>query len=284
VMRALSILDTAMWDLNARSAGLPLHKYLGALHPDKVPAYASGGYSLEGKTPKKLGEEMAHYVSLGFKAVKMKTGRLSPREEEDRLKAAREAVGPDIELMMDVNNAWSDVTEALQYVRRFEKYAPYYVEEPFSVDDIDSHARLARSTPIPIATGEIEAGRWRFKELLDKGAAAILQHDALVCGGISEWRRIAAMAAGYGVVICPHWFHDLHAPLTACTPNARYVELFPDDQVLNFRRVVDRQLEFKDGYLILHQEPGLGFSFDAAAVEKFAIRRDGRDAWLTIGK
>lgn len=284
VMRAISILDTALWDLNARSAGLPLHRYLGAARLDRVPAYASGGYYLEGKTPSMLAAEMAQYVSLGFKAVKLKVGKLAPAAEEDRLRAVREAVGPDVEVMLDANNAWSDVTEALQTIRRFEKYEPYFIEEPFSPDDIDSHARLARCTPIPVATGEIEAGRWRFKELLDKGGAAILQADALVCGGITEWRRIAAMAAGYGVPVCPHWFHDVHAPLVAATPNARYVEFFWDDQVLNFRRLVDRQLEHKDGHVILHQGPGLGFGFDEAQVGKYAITKTRQNPWTVIEK
>ncbi|MES2185418.1 MAG: mandelate racemase/muconate lactonizing enzyme family protein [Pseudomonadota bacterium] len=268
-MRALSALDTALWDLNARSAGLPLHRFLGAVELDTVPAYASGGYYLDGKTPAMLGEEMASYVAKGFNAVKMKTGRLSPREEEDRLKAARDAVGPEVELMMDCNNGWSDVTQALQYIRRFEAYNPYFIEEPFGPDDIDSHAKLARLTRIPVATAEIGYGRWFHKELLDKGAAAILQTDAAVCGGITEWRRIAATAASYGAVMCPHWFHDLHAPLVAATPNARYVEFFWDDQVLNFRRLVDRQLEHRNGRVVLHREPGLGFGFDDKAVDKY---------------
>lgn len=282
VMRALSIIDTALWDLNARAAALPLHKYLGAVHMDSVPAYASGGYYVDGKSPDDLAAEMAHFVSLGFKAVKMKVGRLSPAKEEDRLRAVRERVGPDIEVMLDANNAWTDVTDALQTVRRFEKYSPYFVEEPFSPDDIDSHARLARVTPIPIATGEIEAGRWRHKELLEKGGAAILQSDALVCGGISEWRRIAALAAGYGVPMCPHWFHDVHAPLVAATPNARYVEFFWNSEVLNFRGLIDRQLDHKDGHIILHQTPGLGFRFDEAAVRRHAIATRGSEPWLTF--
>src|SRR6266404_1788438 len=191
VMRALSIIDIALWDRNARAADLPLYKFLGAVRTDRVPAY--------------------------------------------------------------------------------EDYDPYWIEEPFSPDDIDNHARLAASTPVPVATGEIEVGRWRFKELLDKEAAAILQADAAVCGGISEFRRIAATAASYGVTLCPHWFHDLHAHLVASTPNARYVELFPDDKVLNFRRLVDRQLVFTDGDIVLPQEPGLGFGFDPAAVKKYAL-------------
>jgi L-alanine-DL-glutamate epimerase-like enolase superfamily enzyme len=268
-MRAISILDTALWDLNARTHGVPLHKYLGANELETVPAYASGGYYLEGKTPEMLGEEMAGYVELGFKAVKMKGGRLSPREEEARVRAAREAVGPDVELMIDINNGWADVTQALQHVRRIEQFDPYFIEEPFSPDDIDNHARLARLTRVPVATGEIGYGRWYHKELLDKGGAAILQSDALVCGGITEWRRIAATAASYGVVMCPHWFHDAHAPLVAATPNARYVEYFWDDQVLNFRRLIDRQLAHKNGRIILHQTPGLGFDFDEQAVAKY---------------
>ncbi|MEB2398890.1 MAG: mandelate racemase/muconate lactonizing enzyme family protein [Alcaligenaceae bacterium] len=269
VMRAISALDIALWDLNAKTHGLPLHKYLGAVELESVPAYASGGYYLDGKTPEKLGEEMAGYVELGFRAVKMKTGRLSPKEEEARLKAARAAVGCDVELMMDCNNAWRDVTQAMQYIRRFEQYDPYFIEEPFGPDDVDSHAKLARLTHLPIATAEIGYGRWYHKELLDKQGASILQTDAAVCGGITEWKRIAATAASYGVVMCPHWFHDLHAPLVAATGNARYVEFFWDDQVLNFRRLVDRQLSHENGRVILHQTPGLGFGFDEAAVARY---------------
>jgi L-alanine-DL-glutamate epimerase-like enolase superfamily enzyme len=280
VMRAISILDTALWDLNARTARLPLHLYLGASATGRVPAYASGGYYLAGKTPKRLGEELSAYVKAGFKAVKMKVGRLTPKEEEVRIRAAREAIGPDIHLMLDANNAWKDVPTALTYMRRYEPYDPYWIEEPFGPDEIDMHARLAELTPVVVATGEIAYGRWYHKELLEKRGAEIIQTDACVCGGITEWRRIVAMAAGYGVTICPHWFHDAHAPLVAATPNARYVEFFPDDQVLNFRRLIDRQLQHRDGDLLLHQTPGLGFSFDEKAVRKYALGK--ASPWTVI--
>jgi len=278
VMRGISILDTALWDLNARSVGLPLHQYLGSVVDDRVPAYASGGYYLEGKTPAKLGQEMESYVKQGFKAVKMKVGRLSPAQEEARVKAARKAIGDDILLTLDANNAWRDLPTALEYVRRFEAYNPYWIEEPFSPDAIDLHAALARLTTINVATGEMEAGRWRFRELIDAGGARILQSDAAVCGGITEWRRISAYADLKGVTVCPHWMHDLHAPLVAATPNARFVEFFLDDQVLNFRRLINKQLTFKNGDLILHKTPGLGFEFDEAAVKKYA----GKAAWTKI--
>jgi L-alanine-DL-glutamate epimerase-like enolase superfamily enzyme len=218
-------------------------------------------------------------VKLGFKAVKMKTGRLSPREEEARLKAVRSAVGPDIIVTMDANNAWRDIPTAMEYMKRFEQYNPYWMEEPFSPDAIDLHARLAKLTSITIATGEIEVGRWRHRDLVEQGGAEILQTDAAVCGGISEWRKIAAYADVKGVTLSPHWFHDLHAPLVAATPNARFVEFFVDDQVLNFRRLINKQLKFKNGDLILHTTPGLGFSFDEAVVKKYAI---GKSTWTKI--
>lgn len=274
VMRAISILDVALWDRNARAAGLPLSLYLGGCAEERVPAYASGGYYVDGKTPEKLGEELAGYVEQGFKAVKMKVGRFDPRTEEARIKAAREAIGDDILLMLDANNAWRDLPTALEYMKRYEPYAPFWIEEPFSPDDIENHALLAQRTSVPVATGEIEAGRWRHQELLEKRAAMMLQSDAAVCGGISEWRRIAAAAAGFGVTMYPHWFHDLHVHLVACTPNARMVEYFPDDQVLNFRRLVDTQLRFEGGDLIVPDRPGLGFDFDEQAVERYAL-----DAW-----
>jgi len=271
VMRAVSILDNALWDRNAKAASLPLHRLLGGFATDGVPAYASGGYYLDGKTPGALADEVSQYVEAGFRAVKIKVGRLSPEEEEERVRAAREAIGPNVLLMLDANNAWDDLPTALQHVRRYERFDPHWIEEPFGPDDIDNHARLALRTPITVATGEIEAGRWRFKELMEKGAAVILQTDAAVCGGISEWRRIAATAASYGVQLAPHWFHDLHVHLVAATPNARWVEFFPDDQVLNFRRLLDTQLKVREGRLMLPTRPGLGFGFDREAVASYQI-------------
>ncbi len=271
VMRALSALDIAIWDRNARACGLSLARFLGGHAHETVPAYASGGYYLDGKTDEMLGEELAGYAAQGFTAVKMKVGRLSAEGEENRIAAAREALDPEVLLMLDANNAWRDLPTALEYVRRYEPYDPYWIEEPFSVDDTDNHARLVENTAVTVATGEIEAGRWRFQELLEKDAAGILQTDAAVCGGITEFRRIAAMAAGFGVTVCPHWFHDLHVHLVAALPNAPFVEYFPDDQVLNFRRLIDRQLEVRGGDLVVPSDPGLGFGFDEAAVAKAAI-------------
>jgi L-alanine-DL-glutamate epimerase-like enolase superfamily enzyme len=270
VLRGLSAVDIALWDRNARAADLPLFKLLGNAVEGRVPAYASGGYYLDGKGPEQLADEMRAHVDAGFSAVKMKIGRLHAGEDEQRLAAVREAVGPDVEIMLDANNAWQDLPTALGAMARWEVHRPYWIEEPFSPDDIENHARLAERISIPVATGEIEAGRWRHKHLLDERAATILQTDAAVCGGITEFRRIAAIASGYGVTLCPHWFHDLHVHLVAATPNATYVEYFPDDAVLNFRRLLDTQLVVEAGQLLLPDRPGLGFGLDDDAVERYA--------------
>jgi L-alanine-DL-glutamate epimerase-like enolase superfamily enzyme len=275
VMRALSAVDIALWDLNARNVDLPLWRYLGGTVRDVVPAYASGGYYLEGKGPAELAVEMRGYLDIGFDAVKMKVGRASPATDEQRVAAVRAEVGPDTLVMLDANNAWTDLPTALLYMARFEKYDPYWIEEPFSPDDIENHAKLAQRTSVSIATGEIEAGRWRHKQLLDAGVTSILQTDAAVCGGITEFQRIAAMADAYGAVMAPHWFHDLHVHLVASTSNARFVEFFPDDSVLNFRRLVDTQLDIvPTGGLRVPETPGLGFDFNEEAVTAFAV-----DAW-----
>jgi L-alanine-DL-glutamate epimerase-like enolase superfamily enzyme len=173
--------------------------------------------------------------------------------------------------MLDANNAWSDLATALRFARAYEPFEPYWLEEPFSPDDIESHIRLAERTSISIATGEIEAGRWRYAALLASGTIPVLQPDACVCGGITEFKRIAAMSSAAGAILAPHWFHDLHAHLVAATPNARWLEFFPDDQVLNFRCLIDRQLTVRSGRAILPDRPGLGFELDEDAVDRYAL-------------
>ena len=282
VMRALSAADIALWDLNAKSAGLPLYKYLGAAKPGRVPAYGSGGYYLPGKTIDDLCAEMCGFVDAGCSAVKMKIGGLSPSQDEDRVRAVREAIGPDVHLMLDANNAWPDLPSALVALRRLEKYSPYWIEEPFLPDDIESHAALARATPMLVATGEVEAGRWRFKEILDKKAAAVLQADAIVCGGVSEWRRIAATASSYGIPVAPHAWHDIHAHLVASATNASFVEFMPDSTIVNFREIIDHQMELDGGYLVISDRPGLGFGFDPGKIDEFGLPLDKNGPWISI--
>ncbi len=274
VVRAISAVDMALWDLVSREAGLPLHRYLGGFLDGTVPAYASGGYYAEGKTPDDLADEMRRYVEMGFDAVKIKVGRLPPSDDAVRVRAAREAVGPSVPLFLDANNAWPDATTAIQAVRHFEEYDPGWIEEPLMPDDIRGHAEIASAVSVPVATGEIHATRWEFQQIVEEGAAAILQADAGVCGGVTEWRKIAALAAANNLVVAPHWLADLHVHLVAATPNATWVEYFPDFTVLNIGRLFSTAPEVRPGGLALPETPGLGVELDEEAVSRWSL-----DGW-----
>src|SRR5699024_11091737 len=210
----------------------------------------------DGRGPKELADEMESYVQAGFSAVKMKVGREDLVSEEARIAAVRDRVGDDVLVMLDANNAWKDLISAERAMRMFEKYDPYWIEEPFSPDDKLNHQRLAQRTSVPVATGEIEAGRWAHLELLRSDAVHILQTDAAVCGGITEYRRISNTAASFGIPMAPHWFHDVHAQLAVGDPNTKWVEYFADSSVLNFRDIVSSQVQVHNGEIVLSGAPG----------------------------
>ncbi len=274
VLRAISAIDIALWDLVSKDAGLPLYQYLGGYRTDMVPAYASGGYYVEGKGLQGLADEMRSYLDMGFPAVKIKVGRLPTNQDAERIRVSRETVGPDVPLFLDANNAWTDASSAIQALRRFEDYDPDWIEEPLMPDDIQGHATIARATTIPVATGEIHATRWEFQQLIEHNAAAILQADAGVCGGITEWRRIAALAASHDLMMAPHWLAEVHVHLVASTPNSTYVEYFTDFKVINLGRLFSTRLQVVPGGLALPEAPGLGVELDADAVSRFSL-----DGW-----
>ena len=274
VLRAISIIDQALWDIVSCDANLPLHRYLGSYRTGMVPAYASGGYYAEGKTPDDLANEVQGYVDLGFDAVKIKVGGVSTAEDAVRIAAAREAIGPDVRLFLDANNAWRDARSAIRAIRTWEQWQPDWIEEPLMPDDIQGHAQVAASVTTPVATGEIHATRWDFLNLVEQRAAAILQPDAGVCGGITEWRRIAAHAAAHDIPVAPHWLADLHVHLVAATPNAVWVEYFTNFSVLTLGRLFSTSLQIVPGGLALPETPGLGITFDDEAVARYAI-----DGW-----
>lgn len=274
VLRAISAIDIALWDLRGKEAGLPVYSLLGAYRKGTVPAYASGGYYLKGGTISDLASEVSGYVENGFQAVKIKVGRLSTSEDLARIKTCRQVIGPDVHLFLDANNAWRDAPTAISAIRRFEEYNPAWIEEPVLPDDIEASATIAAKVAVPVATGEIEATRWGFQLLIQHRAATILQPDAAVCGGISEWGKIAALASTHSLPLAPHWFADLHAHLVAATPNANWVEFFTDTTIFNFMRLLKRSAEVRHGSLVLPEEPGLGIELDEEVIERYSV-----DGW-----
>jgi L-alanine-DL-glutamate epimerase-like enolase superfamily enzyme len=271
VMRALSAVDIACWDLRGRRSGEPLARTLGT-EATSVAAYASGGYYRTDDELADLRSQVEHYLELGFSDFKIKFGRIPLRRDVARVALARELIGPEGRLALDVNNGWRGLAEALAAVRALEELDIWWIEEPFSPDDVDNHRRLAGRSSIAIATGEIEATRWGFGGLIRAEAAHVLQPDACVAGGITEWLRIAHAADAFGLSVAPHWHANLHAPLVAATPNADVVEYFDVRQgVFNFERLVANPLRVRDGRIALASEPGTGVVLDPEAVERWTV-------------
>lgn len=267
VMNGLSAIDIALWDRNAKKAGVPLHQFLGG-KSEPIQAYASGGYYSEGKGLDGLAKEVESWMELGFKAVKIKTGKLSIKEEKARLETVRNIIGDDVLLMLDLYNAMPNLGIACQYLDMASEFNPYWIEDPFTPDDIENFIALSKRTSIPLATGEFHYSPYMFKHIIESGAAQILQTEAPRCGGITEWRKIALMASGHGVTMNPCWFHQLHAHLVPSIPNKHFVEYFPDTSVLNFDNLIKGDtVQLKDGYLHLSQKLGIGFEFNESVID-----------------
>lgn len=272
LLHALSAIDIALWDHQAKVAGMPLYKLLGA-YREEVPCYASGGYYYEGlEIFSKLEAEVRGYLEQGFKAIKMKVGRLDPAKEAERVKLVRSVIGPDLKLMIDANQAYLDVNTCMELCRRVEPYDITWFEEPLPVDMVDAHVRLRKQTAIPIATGEVSATRWEFQGLIASGAVDYVQPDATVCGGVSEWLKIAALAGAQGVSLAPHYHWDIHVHLGCVSREVAILEKFVGTDVKNFDLIMrnPRQVT-KQGTLVPPEGPGLGIEYDENAIRRFLV-------------
>lgn len=224
--RTISALDIGLWDIRAKVAGLPLYKLLGGFR-DRVPTYVAGGYYEEGKGLKELAQEMESNVAMGARAVKMKVGAVPIREDVERVKTVRDAIGPDVKLLVDANCAYR-YYEAIQLARRIEEYDIFWFEEPVQADDYAGHRKVAQATIIPIAAGENEYTKFGFRDLLAQDAVAVLNADAKILGGVTEFMKVAALAQANHVDIAPHGTQDIHVHLVAAIPNGLILEFYRD--------------------------------------------------------
>ena len=271
VLRAISAVDIALWDLLGQTTGLPLYRLLGGCRDD-VPAYASGGYYRDEDPISAITAEMERYVALGFSDVKIKVGGAPLDVDVQRVRAARDVLGPRRRLALDANNGYRSLPEALSAARAFAPYDPWWFEEPLSPDNVAGHAELARHIDTPVATGEIHQTRWDFRGLIESRAAAILQPDAGVLGGVSEWMKVAHAAATFDIPVAPHWHADLHVHLAAAASNCLTVEYFRlEEDIYNFEALLSERLQPRNGRISLPQRPGLGLELDLEKIDRYTL-------------
>jgi L-alanine-DL-glutamate epimerase-like enolase superfamily enzyme len=256
---ALAAIDTALWDLRLRRAGLPLHVMAGGAQA-RVPLYTTEGGWLHLDTPALVDDALAARAR-GFKGAKLKVGRPAAREDVERLAAVREAVGPSFHLMVDANQGFT-ASEARRRARMYEALDLYWLEEPLPAEDIDGHAELAATTALPIAVGESLYHPGHFREYLQRRACSVVQADVARIGGITPWLKVAHLAEAFNVMVCPHFLMELHVGLCAAVPNAGWVEYIPqlDD-------ITTAGMRIEDGHAIPSAHPGLGIDWDWPAIE-----------------
>jgi len=270
-LRTISAIDIALWDARAKAAGLPIADLLG-VHTRRLRCYATGGYYRGGQSIDDLVRETSAVVEQGFTALKLKVGGLDARADAKRIGAVRAALGDGVDLLLDANGGWKSAPEAIAAMERLEEFRPYWIEEPVRADNISAMARIAEAIRTPVATGELESTRWAFAQLIEQRAASILQPDVTVVGGVSEWLKVAHMAAAFDVPVAPHYHWDFHAPLCATIPNAIFVEYFlAESGVKMFDRVVANPLKPVNGYMEPRTEPGFGVELIDAEIERYRI-------------
>ena len=260
---ALAAIDTALWDLRCRRAGLPLHVMAGGAQR-RVPVYTTEGGWLH-LEPQALVEQTLQAQVDGFRGAKIKVGRPHVSEDVARLSAVRDAVGPGFEIMVDANQAFT-VGEAMRRARHYTDLDLAWFEEPLPAEDIDGHVRLARSTTLPVAVGESLYHPSHFREYLQRGACSIVQADVARIGGITPWLKVAHLAETFNMPICPHFLMELHVGLCAAVPNAAWVEYIPQlDDITTSRLVIS------DGHAVPSTAPGLGIAWDWPAIRARAV-------------
>jgi D-galactarolactone cycloisomerase len=269
---AISGVDMALWDLLGKSLGVPVAQLLGGACRERMPAYASGGWAgVDG-----IGAQLAGYVARGFGAVKMRVGVMDGDVATSvaRVRAAREALGPAVQIMADAHGTWS-VPEAKQFCRAVEDCRLAWVEEPISGDNRRGTAEVRASTSLPIAVGESEFTRFDFRDLIEVGAADVLQPDLAICGGITEGARIAALAATHQLALAPHiWGSALSFAaglnLAFASPAATILEFSLGANPL-LHELVEEPVVCQNGMIDAPQRPGLGVTPRMEFIERYRV-------------
>lgn len=271
-LAAISAVDIALWDIRGKALGEPVWALLGGRSAARLPAYASGGWAdADG-----IGDQLLGYVDAGgFGGVKMRVGSMdgTPRASAERVRAARRALGPDIDLMVDAHGTFT-VAEAKRFAAMVGDCDLAWFEEPVTADDHHGLAEFRAMTHIPVAVGESECTRFDFRDIAMARGADILQPDPAFCGGITEAMRIAALASAFNLRLAPHlwagapaFFAGLH--VVAAAPAGYLVEfsLGANPMIHELSRA---PVSAADGMIAVPDSPGIGLDMDEDKIAHYA--------------
>lgn len=272
----ISALDFALWDIKGKLLDAPVSTVLGG-HRELIPTYANCAHHL---SPDDLAARAASYVEAGHKALKIRGSRSHVTTEvaTARVQAVREAIGPDIKLMVDVNGTW-DVDTAIQQLKTWESYDVYWLEEPVPPEDMPGYRRVkARAGRTYIVGGEQNIGLLEFQRLIDEAQVDIAQPNAAITGGITDWLRIHAYASARAVPVSPWNLQSIHIHMAAGLPNVKWVEYFMQDNAILgiqnqlFAGPKIEEVRQADGvFLRAPSAPGLGLELDPEVAERARI-------------
>jgi L-alanine-DL-glutamate epimerase-like enolase superfamily enzyme len=265
VTLALTAIDIALWDIRGKALNLPLARLLGGLR-DRVPAYASGALVRTSPTDKVV-EAAVALVKKGYKQMKtqMAVEGLTPHQEVERIHLVREAVGPDIALMVDINQRWS-VQEAISIAARIEDLGLGWLEDVTAANDYQGLAQVASALATPVCGGEYLYGIEPFRQMLAHRSVDIVMIDLLRVGGIGPWMKVAGMAEAFNLPVVSHLLPEIHVHLVAAAPNATVVEYMP----WTWRLFDDPPMPV-NGMMTVPSGPGLGFGFAKDLFQKYGV-------------
>ncbi|PJG50067.1 mandelate racemase [Bradyrhizobium forestalis] len=284
VIQALGGIDIALWDIKGKYFDAPVHQLLGGAQRSRISAYATGLYRRQAADPiNYLAQEAAGYVAEGFPALKLRVG-FGVDEDAAVTRAVREAIGPDVALMVDANHAYDSVA-AIRLGRMIEQHDIGWFEEPVPPEDVAGYRAVKSALSIPIAGGECEFTRFGFRELFVTRALDIAQPDTCAAGGLSECKKIADMAEAFGVRYNPHvWGTGIaiaaSLQLLAVLPPHTPPSLMPIAPILEFDRtehpirqaILVEPLEHVRGVVQVPDGPGLGVEIDRKTLSRFVAR------------
>lgn len=250
--QAIAAIDTALWDLKAKRAGLPLAKLLGA-YRDRVRCYNTSGGYLQASIEEILAKS-TESLERGIGGIKIKVGHPDQNVDLARVAALRKHVGDQVPLMVDVNQQW-DRTTALRMGLALEQFNLEWLEEPLDAHDVEGHAALADRLVTPVGTGEMLTSTREVAAHIQRGAIDVVMHDAPRVGGITPFLKVAGMAEEAHLVMAPHFVMEIHLHLAAAYPHAAWVEHFEW-----LEPAFNERLEIRDGYMLVPNRPGLGLT------------------------